>query len=337
MNNHLKTWVYDNVLYGAICVTADADFIYVGLGTVQTPAIAPKVVKIDKTTMTTVATWTGAAGQESNTQEIILRGAHLYVALYTTPGKVVDINKGTMTTVATWTGAAGVGEDETQCMALDSSNSFLYLGFDNSARLVNTPIVTIDMDSMVTLETFDTGSKTSIRALCLDSNLLYSGDSPDATSVLTKYSTSPLTKISQVTGLLNSIVSIRVSGNNLYASFLGSAASRVEKYDLRDMTLLSQWVKTGKLLEDLVLGNDGYLYTCAYNTPLQIYKLQTSAMTLKATYTGTINDAYKMFWQGYRLYVACYIFPAKLLELNLPEGTIQSIGQALAKQLETVS
>ena len=82
--------------------------IFAGLNT--TPASA---VKIDPATMSTVASWVGAAG-EDECDGLYHDGAFLYAGLDTFRAAVVKINPATMSTVAAWVGAAG----EEKCLEL---------------------------------------------------------------------------------------------------------------------------------------------------------------------------------------------------------------------------
>ncbi|GAI78593.1 unnamed protein product [marine sediment metagenome] len=83
------------------CLTQDADYVYAGLYT--TPA---KVIKIDKSTMTTSAAWTGEVG-ENDCNAMTQDADYVYAGLGTSPAKVIKIAKSTMTTSAAWTGEAG--------------------------------------------------------------------------------------------------------------------------------------------------------------------------------------------------------------------------------------
>ncbi|GAI78591.1 unnamed protein product [marine sediment metagenome] len=68
-------------------LTQDADYVYAGL-----EPIPAKVIKIDKSTMTTSAAWTGEAGDEycpGLTQD----ADYVYAGIGTIPAKVIKIDK----------------------------------------------------------------------------------------------------------------------------------------------------------------------------------------------------------------------------------------------------
>ncbi|MFA5298129.1 MAG: hypothetical protein WC389_07975 [Lutibacter sp.] len=57
-----------------------------------------RVIQIDPSDMSTVATWTGASG-ENEVKSVIFDGTYIYAGLYTGPGKVVKIDPSDMSTV----------------------------------------------------------------------------------------------------------------------------------------------------------------------------------------------------------------------------------------------
>jgi hypothetical protein len=78
-------------------ITNDGTYLYLGLD-----MSTATVLKIDPATLTTVATWTGATG-ENFAMGMEWDGANIYVGTETAPAKLIKIDPATMATVYTYT------------------------------------------------------------------------------------------------------------------------------------------------------------------------------------------------------------------------------------------
>jgi hypothetical protein len=145
----------------------DGTYIYAGL--MLTPG---QVVQIDPATMTTVATWTGAPGEDI-IAAITHDGSYIYAGgqdneISPMLAKVVKIDPATMTGVSTWTGAPG----QNQCYALDFDGTHIYAGLYTSPALV----MKINPATMVTVSSWmgDTGQD-NCYSLAHDGINIYAG------------------------------------------------------------------------------------------------------------------------------------------------------------------
>ena len=160
-----KVWTGEAGDLSAVDVVTDHEHFYVGIFTA--PA---KVMKIDPSTMATVATWTGASG-EDYCSSITFDGTYIYVGLqrgFAEPCRIVKINPSTMATVATWTGAAG----ENNIARLTFDGTYIYAGIAESPAKV----IKINTSTMATVATW-TGAagENDCSDLAFDGIYIYAG------------------------------------------------------------------------------------------------------------------------------------------------------------------
>ena len=284
-------------------IFSDGSYLYAGLFT--SPG---KVVKIDLTDFTKVATLTFDTG-ENYCYTLFSDGSYLYAGLWIAPGKVVKIDLADFTKIATMT----LDTWENGCCSLFSDGSYLYVGlYTSPGKVVKIDLADFTKIATMTLDTWENGCC----SLFSDGSYLYVGLYTSPGKVV-KIDLADFTKIATMTLDAGECCCLTLfsDGSYLYAG-LFAAPGKVVKIDLADFTkvaILS--FDTGENACYTLFSDGSYLYAGSDAAPGKVVKIDLADFTKIATMTFDTGEdrCLTLFSDGSYLYGGLYTAPAKII------------------------
>lgn len=290
------------------------DYLYAGLRTI--PA---KVIKIDLSNGSTLATWTATSTDIQYAQSLTFDGNYLYVGTGNYPARIIKIDPAKMETLELiWEGNPN---QDGSVNALVSVGNYIYGGLIQSTAPAK--VIKIDPTATTTVTFWQAsgpGISSIVRDLIFDGQYLYAAG-PRRGGVhkidpitMTTYSTSSFPGYWEK----NAAFGLAFDNNFIYATLDTAGLVKINPTTMQEeatstLEIIFPWW--------YLIEGGGYLYASAHLSPFKVVKINPSTLTIEEMWQGSEIDnlAPALVFVNDYLYIGLANSPAKIIKINVNE------------------